>query len=81
MPSPDHTGEGFFIDRGNDMEFAPGTNQFFDLTACGKFDHAAWAEAIYEGGVAAELQADPKKQGKEKKPDENLVSLVYPDPV
>lgn len=51
-----------------------------DPPACGKFDHAAWAEAIYEGGVAAQMQADPKKQGKAKKPDANLVSLVFPDP-
>ncbi len=40
---------------------------------------SALAEATYEGGVAAMAQADPKKQGKEKKPDENLVSLVFPD--
>jgi hypothetical protein len=30
------------------------------------------------GGVAAQLQADPKKQGKEKKPDRDLVMLVFP---
>ena len=31
--------------------------------------------------LLAQLQADPKKQGKEKKPDENLVSLVFPGAV
>lgn len=31
------------------------------------------------GGVAAQLQSDPKKQGKEKKPDINLDKLVFPD--
>ncbi len=40
----------------------------------------ALAEAIYEGGVAAMAQSDPKKLGKEKKPDANLVSLVFPEP-
>jgi hypothetical protein len=33
---------------------------------------AAWAV------LAADLQADPKKQGKEKKPDENLVRFTFP---
>ncbi len=55
-----------------------------DSFACRIIDRAAlasaFAEATYEGGVAAMLQADPKKQGKEKKPDANLVSLVFPDP-
>lgn len=27
--------------------------------------------------LATDLQADPKKQGKEKKPDTNLVSRVF----
>jgi hypothetical protein len=63
-----------------DMAFDPNTSTLLDPPACGKFDPAAWAEANYEGGVAAQLQADPKKQGKAKKPDANLVSLVYPDP-
>ena len=71
----------FFIDyEDEEIVFDPGTNNQLDPPACGKFDHAAWAEAIYEGGVAAQLQADPKKQGKAKKPDANLVSLVFPDP-
>jgi hypothetical protein len=51
-----------------------------DQPACREVDCALLAEATYEGGVAAMMQADPKKQGKEKKPDANLVSLVYPDP-
>lgn len=34
--------------------------------------------AANHSGVAALLQADPKKQGKEKKPDANRVSLVFP---
>ncbi len=62
------------------MAFKPRTNNQLDTPMCGKFDRAVWAEAIYEGGVAAELQADPKKLGKAKKPDANLVSLVFPDP-
>lgn len=62
------------------MVFHININKLLDPPACGKFDHSAWAEAIYEGGVAAQLQADPKKQGKAKKPDANLVSLVFPDP-
>lgn len=63
------------------MTSDPKTSTLLETPACGKFDHAAWAEAVYEGGVAAQLQADPKKLGKAKKPDENLVSLVLPDPV
>jgi len=62
------------------MAFDPNTSTLLDPPDCGKFDHAAWAEAIYEGGVAAQMQADPKKQGKAKKPDANLVSLPFPDP-
>ena len=62
------------------MVFQLDIQLLLDPPACGKFDHAAWAEAIYEGGVAAEMQADPKKQGKAKKPDANLVSPVFPDP-
>ena len=59
------------------MAFDLHTNNLLHPPACGAFDHAAWAEAVYEGGVAAQLQADPKKQGKAKKPDANLVSLVF----
>ncbi len=66
------------------MALDPDTGKLFDQPACGKVDHAAIAaaiaEATYEGGVAAMLQADPKTSGKEKKPDANLVSLVFPDP-
>lgn len=62
------------------MAFDPLMSILINPPACGAFDHAAWAEAVYEGGVAAQLQADPKKQGKAKKPDANLVSLVFPDP-
>ncbi len=42
-------------------------------------DCAAINAAANDGGIAAQMQADPKKLGKEKKPDENLVSLVFPD--
>ncbi len=63
--------------------FDPNKTRLLDRSACGKADdavHAAsLAAATYEGGVAAMLQADPKKLGKEKKPDRNLVSLVFPD--
>jgi hypothetical protein len=62
------------------MAFDPNIIKLLDQPACGKVDLAALAEAIYEGGVAAEMQADPKKQGKEKKPDGYLVSLAFPDP-
>ena len=66
------------------MGFDPGKGKRLDQPASGKVDlaaiAAAFAEATYEGGVAAMLQADPKKLGKAKKPDENLVSLVFPDP-
>lgn len=31
-----------------------------------------------DGGIEAQLQADPKKLGKEKKPDTHPVSLVFP---
>ncbi len=66
------------------MGFDPHVAKLLDQPACGKVDHAAIAAALavamYEGGVAAMLQADPKKLGKEKKPDANLVSLVFPDP-
>jgi hypothetical protein len=65
------------------MAFDPNITKLLDLPDCGKADDAvlaeALAEAIYEGGVAAMAQADPKKLGKEKKPDGNLVSLVFPD--
>jgi len=65
------------------MAFDAHTTRLFDRPACGKADYAALAMALaaatYEGGVAAMLQADPKKLGKEKKPDTNLVSLVFPD--
>jgi hypothetical protein len=41
-------------------------------------DPALWHEhSAYAGSLAAQMQADPKKQGKEKKPDENLVSLIF----
>ncbi len=62
------------------MGFDPHIAKLLDQPACGKVDHAAIAEATYEGGVAAMMQADPKKLGKEKKPGANLVSLVFPDP-
>ncbi len=66
------------------MGFDPSKRKRLDQPACGMVDYAAIAaviaEATYEGGVAAMLQADPKKLGKEKKPDANLVSLVFPDP-
>ncbi len=66
------------------MGFDPHAAKLLDQPACGKVDQAAiaaaFAEATYEGGVAAMLQADPKKLGKEKKPDAYLVSLVFPDP-
>ncbi len=42
-------------------------------------DCAAINASANDGGIAAQMQADPKKLGKEKKPDENLVSLVFPD--
>jgi hypothetical protein len=58
--------------------------RLLDQLDCGNPDDAAiveaLAEATYEGGVAAMAQSDPKKLGKEKKPDANLVSLVFPDP-
>ncbi len=62
------------------MASDPDTAKLFDQPACGRVDYAALAEATYEGGVAAQMQADPKKLGKEKKPDASLVSLVFPDP-
>ncbi len=66
------------------MGFDPQVAKLLDQSTCGKVDRAAvaaaFAEATYEGGVAAMLQADPKKLGKEKKPGANLVSLVFPDP-
>ena len=31
------------------------------------------------GNLAAQMQADPKKQGKEKKPDRHLVSRTFPE--
>ncbi len=65
------------------MAFDPNITRLLDKPGCGKADDAAiveaLAEATYEGGVAAMAQADPKKLGKEKKPDANLVSLVFPD--
>jgi hypothetical protein len=61
------------------MVFDPDIARLFDQPECGEMDDAALAEAIYEGGVAAMAQADPKKLGKEKKPDVNLVMLVFPD--
>lgn len=61
------------------MALDPNISRLLDQPDCGKPDDAALAEAIYEGGVAAMAQADPKKLGKEKKPDANLVSLVFPD--
>jgi hypothetical protein len=60
------------------MALSSKITRLFDQPDCGKADEAALAEAIYEGGVAAIAQADPKKLGKEKKPDGNLVSLVFP---
>jgi hypothetical protein len=35
--------------------------------------------AAQQTRLAAQMPAVAKKQGKEKKPDENLVSLVFPD--
>jgi len=61
------------------MTFDPNITRLLDQPDCGKTDDAALAEATYEGGIAAMAQADPKKLGKEKKPDANLVSLVFPD--
>jgi len=52
--------------------------RLFDQLVFAKADAAGIADATYAGGVAAMEQADPKKRGKEKKPDVNLVSLVFP---
>lgn len=41
-------------------------------------DRATLDACANNGGIAAQMQADPKKLGKEKKPDENLVSLNFP---
>jgi hypothetical protein len=65
--------------KGRMMALVPNTTRLLDQPDCGKADDSALAEATYEGGVAAMAQADPKKLGKEKKPDANLVSLVFPD--
>ena len=37
------------------------------------------SSATGAGNLAAQMQADPKKQGKEKKPDGNLVSRAFPE--
>jgi hypothetical protein len=42
--------------------------------------HFSQQRAYAVGDTAALCGAGMKKQGKEKKPDANLVSLVFPDP-
>ncbi len=71
-------GEVIFY-KGRVMAQDPFITRMLNQPGCGKADDSALAEATYEGGVAAMAQADPKKLGKEKKPDANLVSLVFPD--
>ncbi len=73
-----------FFSKGEMMALDSNIARLLDqLDECGKADFAALAEALaeatYEGGVAAMAQSDPKKLGKEKKPDANLVGLVFPD--
>jgi len=54
---------------------------FFDLTCQPDFCYSAvfpFAALSGGGSVCAQNNSDPKKLGKEKKPDANLVSRVFP---
>ncbi len=41
-------------------------------------DHVASEVSANDGSIAAQMQADPKKLGKAKKPDGNLVMFDFP---
>ncbi len=58
------------------MLFDCGPTHLFHKSA--SYNRAVLDAAANHSGVAALMQADPKKQGKEKKPDVNRVSLVFP---
>ncbi len=60
------------------MKLDPGLRELFGPPIPRVMDCAAINASANDGGIAAQMQADPKKMGKEKKPDENLVSLVFP---
>ncbi len=53
------------------MDFDPGETEPLDFPAS-RVDRAQL------DALAAQMQGDPKKLGKEKKPDIHLVSLVFP---
>lgn len=61
------------------MGFDPNLTELMELSASRAVYLPTYDANANLGGVAAQLQSDPKKQGKEKKPDENLVKLVFPD--
>lgn len=61
------------------MRFKPNKSILLVAPAPWAFDHVAKEVTANDGSIAAQMQADPKKQGKAKKPDANLVSPVFPD--
>ena len=60
------------------MKFDPSLLELLGTPKPRVMDSAAINASANNGGIAAQMQSDPKKLGKEKKPDENLVSLVFP---
>jgi hypothetical protein len=59
------------------MRFEANKSMLFVAPAPWAADHVAKDVSANDGGVAARMQADPKKLGKEKKPGVNLVRLVF----
>ena len=55
-----------------------GIDQQINQPNFGQLNLSALNAAAYPGSADAMLHAEPKKQGKEKKPDENRVGRVFP---
>lgn len=61
------------------MSFEPKITELMEFSADRAFYLPTYNANANLGGVAAQLQSDPKTLGKEKKPDINLDKLVFPD--
>lgn len=61
------------------MGFDPNLNNLLELSASRAVYLPTYDANANRGGIAAQAQSDPKKLGKEKKPDLHLVKLVFPD--
>ena len=61
------------------MSFEPKITELMEFSADRAVYLPTYNANANRGGVAAQLQSDPKKLGKEKKPDLYLDKLVFPD--